>query len=125
MVSCTPRPLYPRVMDRRLDGPQSRSGRCGVEKNLVPAGNRNPVFQPVAHRYTDWAIPAPNTLSGVYLSEEKYHNFKIGLSPYVSENCIVSVSSCCRYMRLSGNISRKTVIRIELRANRSAGPHIS
>jgi hypothetical protein len=34
---------------RRLDRPQSRSGCCGVEKNLFPfAGNRTAAFQPVA-----------------------------------------------------------------------------
>jgi hypothetical protein len=27
-------PQYP--LDRRLGGPQSRPGRCGVEKNLLP-----------------------------------------------------------------------------------------
>jgi hypothetical protein len=42
---------------RRLDGPQSRSGRCEEEKNLAPFGNRIPAVQPVACRYTDWAIP--------------------------------------------------------------------
>jgi hypothetical protein len=40
------RPRYP--LDRRLDGPQSRSRRCGAEKNLAPAGIRNPAVQPVA-----------------------------------------------------------------------------
>jgi hypothetical protein len=29
----------------------------GEDKNLSPAGNRTPVVQPVARRYTDWAIP--------------------------------------------------------------------
>jgi hypothetical protein len=29
-------------------GPQSRSGRYGVEINLAPAGNRTPAVQPVA-----------------------------------------------------------------------------
>jgi hypothetical protein len=37
---------YP--FDRRLDEPQSRSGRNGEEKNLLPAGNRTPDIQPVA-----------------------------------------------------------------------------
>jgi hypothetical protein len=45
--------------NRRLGGPQSRSGRYGEEKNLVAAGNRSPAVQPVARRYTDWANPAP------------------------------------------------------------------
>jgi hypothetical protein len=61
-VSFTPRSLYlrgnrPRYpLDRRLGGPQSRYGRCGEEKNLAPAGNRNPAVQPVARLYTDWAF---------------------------------------------------------------------
>jgi hypothetical protein len=44
-------PRYP--LDRRLGGPQSRSGHYGEEKNLTPAGNRTPVVQPIACRYTD------------------------------------------------------------------------
>ena len=45
-------PLY-----RRLDGPLGRSGRCGVSR---PHRDSIPwTVQPVASRYTDWAIPAP------------------------------------------------------------------
>jgi hypothetical protein len=44
-------PRYP--LDRRLGGPQSRSGRCRDEGNLTLAGNQTPVVQPVARRYTD------------------------------------------------------------------------
>jgi hypothetical protein len=46
VVSFTPRPLYPRgkspryPLDRRLGGPQSRSGRRGEEKILDPTGTR-------------------------------------------------------------------------------------
>jgi hypothetical protein len=37
VVSFTPRPLYTRYpLDRRLGGPQSRSGRRGEEKVLEP-----------------------------------------------------------------------------------------
>jgi hypothetical protein len=36
---------YP--LDRRMGGPQSRSGRCGDENNLSPAGNQTPAVQPV------------------------------------------------------------------------------
>jgi len=47
VVSFTPRPLYSRgeipryPLDRRLDGPQSRSGRGGEEKKPItaPVGN--------------------------------------------------------------------------------------
>jgi hypothetical protein len=50
---------YP--LDKRLSGPQSRSGHCGEEKNLLPPpGNRTPVILPLAHRYTDWVIRAPS-----------------------------------------------------------------
>jgi hypothetical protein len=48
-------------LDRRLDGPQSRSGRGGEEKNSQPrreSNPRTPIVQPVAQGYTDWAIAA-------------------------------------------------------------------
>jgi hypothetical protein len=37
-------------LDRRLGGPQNRSGRCGEEKHLAPAENPTPAIQPVARR---------------------------------------------------------------------------
>jgi hypothetical protein len=55
------RPLYPRrnpphpgVPLGTSVGGQSRSGRCGVQKNFLFPGTEP---QPVARRYTDWAIP--------------------------------------------------------------------
>ena len=50
-------PLY-----RRLGGPQGRSGRCG--KSRPPPGFDPRTVQPVASRYTDWAIPAHNKKEG-------------------------------------------------------------
>jgi hypothetical protein len=53
-------PRYP--FYRKLGGPQSRPGQHGEVKIVYPTGNRTPVplvVQPVASRYTDWAIPAP------------------------------------------------------------------
>jgi hypothetical protein len=42
---------YP--LDRRLGGPQSRSGRGGEEKNSQPLPGIEPsIIQPVAQRYT-------------------------------------------------------------------------
>jgi hypothetical protein len=44
-------PWYP--LDRRLGGPQSRSGPGGEEKNSQPLpGLEPPIIQPVVQRYT-------------------------------------------------------------------------
>jgi hypothetical protein len=54
----TPRGKSPRYpLDRKLDGPQSRSGRHGEVKILDPTGTRTPTPRS-ASRYTDCAIPA-------------------------------------------------------------------
>jgi hypothetical protein len=71
MVSFTPQPLYPQgkspryLLDRRLSGPQSRSGRLGEEKILDPTRTLNSdllVVQPIGSHYTDYAILAPPIL---------------------------------------------------------------
>jgi hypothetical protein len=52
-------PQYP--LDRRLGGPQNRSGIRGGEK-FCPYRDSNSdlsAVQPVASRYTDCSIPAP------------------------------------------------------------------
>jgi hypothetical protein len=78
VVSFTPLPLYPwgkilrYPLDRRLGWPQSQSGRCGKNKNLVPAGHRTRAFQPVARRYTDWAISTPLDLIILIILGEQY-----------------------------------------------------
>jgi hypothetical protein len=52
---------YP--LDRRLGGPQSRSGCCGEEKNSQPLLGLEPlIIQPVAQRYT----PELSRLIGIY-----------------------------------------------------------
>jgi hypothetical protein len=58
-------------LDRRLGGPQNRSGRGGEEKNSQPSAGSNPrtpIVQTVAQGYTDKAITAvggkdPNILN--------------------------------------------------------------
>jgi hypothetical protein len=59
VVSFTPRPLYHQgkrpwyPLDRRLGGPQSRSGRGGEEKNSQPLPGLEPsIIQSVAQCYT-------------------------------------------------------------------------
>ena len=54
-------PLY-----RRLGEPQGRSGR--VRKTSLPTGFDPRTVQPVASHYTDWAIPAHESLDGVQVN---------------------------------------------------------
>jgi hypothetical protein len=55
-------------MDRSLGGPQSRSGRGGEGKNSHRESNpRTPIVQPVAQRYTDWAITAVMSFTYIIL----------------------------------------------------------
>jgi hypothetical protein len=49
-----------------LDGPQSRCGRRGGQKILVPSGNRISAVQPVACRYTDLAISGQKNIKNVF-----------------------------------------------------------
>jgi hypothetical protein len=66
VVNFTPRPLYLRrkdphyQLDKRLGGPQGRSGHWNMEKSLATSRNRTPDIQPVARLCTDWAIPTPS-----------------------------------------------------------------
>jgi hypothetical protein len=70
VVSFTARQHYPKgkspwyPLDRRLGGPQSRSGRGGEEKNSQPLpGLKHPIIQPVAQRYiTDISLLSYATL---------------------------------------------------------------
>jgi hypothetical protein len=51
---------YP--LDRRLGGPQSRSGRGGEEKNSQPLPRLEPpIIQPAAQRYTTELSRHPNS----------------------------------------------------------------
>jgi hypothetical protein len=61
VVNFTPRPHYPRgkspryPLDRRLGGPQSRSGRFGEEKILDPTGTGQ------------WSLQKKNDIRGLFL----------------------------------------------------------
>jgi hypothetical protein len=56
-VSGQPYPQYP--LDGGLDRPETCSGHCSREKFLALTRKWTLTFQPIAHHYTDWAIPAP------------------------------------------------------------------
>jgi len=58
VVNATSQPLYPRERDpASIVYPKRRSER--VQKISHPPGFDPPTLQPVAGRYTDWAILAP------------------------------------------------------------------
>lgn len=46
------------ILDRRFDGPQSRSGNYGEVTDRAPAGYGTPAIHLVAHRCTDGDTPA-------------------------------------------------------------------
>jgi hypothetical protein len=99
VVSFTPRPLYPQgkstfyLLDRRLDGPQSRSGHGGEEKNTqLLTGLELLIIQPVAQRYT-------SELSQLLLElgnrESHFLKYIYATSPYKTSN--FQLQRCIRY----------------------------
>jgi hypothetical protein len=81
VVNFTPKQLYPRgkshpyPFDRRLNGPQNRSGRHGEEKILDPTGTRNQtplLVQPVASSYPTALSRLPKFISDHSQNSEKF-----------------------------------------------------
>jgi hypothetical protein len=99
VVSFTPRPLYHQgkspcyPLDRRLDRPQSRSGHSGEEKNSQPLpGSGPPIIQPVAQRYTNWAIPAPVSIVwGIFNT----HEVSGAVHPFVFRRLVIFYTDRC------------------------------
>jgi hypothetical protein len=98
VVSFTSRPLYPRrkipryLLDRRLGGPQVRSGQRGNEKILDPTATRTPnprLSNPVASRYTDYAVAAPIVI----------YNVELGIT-----------EECCTYPQFSSLGKVKSIV---------------
>jgi hypothetical protein len=91
VVSFTHRPLYTRrkgpryPSDRRLGGPQRRSGPCGEEKILTLDGNRTPAFQPTA---------IPTGLSRLYILLMLFANCKCKTFHTESVVYIVTIAFC-------------------------------
>jgi hypothetical protein len=56
--------------DRRLVGPQNRSGRHGGEKDLAPAGNRTPAMQLYRLSYLDSKYIVPH----IYPKERQHRS---------------------------------------------------
>jgi hypothetical protein len=99
-VSFTLRPLYHRLkspqfgLDRRLGGPQNRSGRVDWRENFpAPAGNRtrqHRLSNPDTSLYTDWAIAAPLiTLIGLTFGAEYKKLLTLNFSPFLYYYCFL------------------------------------
>jgi hypothetical protein len=79
MVSFTPRSLEPRrkshryPLDRRLGGPQNRSGRRGEERNRAPIWTQTPTPRPSSpngHRYRIYSHKPETVLHVDYITEK-------------------------------------------------------
>jgi hypothetical protein len=79
---------YP--MHRRLDGPQSRSGPPRKISSLQEFESRN--VQPVASRYTDYAVPAPASFNSLFkgLPSRFLHS--------VYNSALFLASCCCSFL---------------------------
>jgi hypothetical protein len=84
----TPGERAPGTHFMRLGGPQSRSGRYGEVKIFYPSGTQTPappVVQPVASRYTNWAIPAPlYKPGGLFFRVKLFSSFVLSSRPNIS-----------------------------------------
>jgi hypothetical protein len=73
VISFTPRLLYPPW----LGEPQSRSGRCGIEKNVCPCYESNPSCEPIFHRYTELSrLPGLNK-GKPFIRQQRHHSFAL------------------------------------------------
>jgi hypothetical protein len=101
VVNFTTRRLYPRLksprypLDRRLDGPQSRSGRCRAKKNLFPCRESNP-GRPAC---------SPSLCRLSYLGSPMYIR---GFDKYVTVP--VSIAFLQRHLELPLNSSQFTIL---------------
>jgi hypothetical protein len=114
-----PLPLYPRgkrprfPLDQRLDGPQSRSGRCGEEKilNCQDSHTDRP-----ASRYTDWVKPS-------YWTRCLLYRIQINIPQYVLYQVILfswmSVRTMSHVMRRKSAVLCTTWLVIRLRSART------
>jgi len=92
VINFTPRPLYPQgkspwyPLDRRIGGPQSRSGRGGEEKNSqTPPGLEPPIMQPVVQCYPgSWCS---RFIQLKLFSKQKLPGVKVTVPPSASQNC--------------------------------------
>jgi hypothetical protein len=91
------------LLDRRLVGPQSRSGRGGVQKNSQPLPGLEPVIiQPVAQRYTTELSRLLILLKETNVTEASVILFAPCLSNMVPCDNITIINGSSRWRRISG-----------------------
>jgi hypothetical protein len=78
---------------KRVGGTQSRSGSCWEEiKSPAFTGNRTPVFQPIARRYTDWDMPVP------ILKRRKIHFLALVV---IKGSVCTDITSCLTWLSMN------------------------
>lgn len=107
MVSFTSRPLYLRcLLNRRLGGPQRRSGRFG-EDISAPAGNQKAVSVSASaypSYYTDCAVPTPSAMSLlIVLGLRTYFRVKLVHIMLMSHTAELT---CCRISIFDAFVTR-------------------
>jgi hypothetical protein len=90
-------PRYP--LDKRLGGPQSRTGHRLEETSFAPARDRTSVVQSVVRHYTAWATRLPGqqiTLSNIDHEALEYKARVMPTTPWCSNSsCVVNMNSFC------------------------------
>jgi hypothetical protein len=94
-------PRYP--LDKRLGGPQSRTGHRLEETSFAPARDRTSVVQSVVRHYTAWATRLPGqqiTLSNIDHEPLEYKARVMPSTPWCSNrcsnsSCVVNMNSFC------------------------------
>ena len=104
VVNATPRPLYPRnLWYRRRGWPHRLSGR--VRKNSPQPGFDARTVQPVASRYTNYAIPSEG--GNKLRSNINKHNSNVSLSK--KKRYLWTSASEPEFRRTSFRVSQKMV----------------
>jgi hypothetical protein len=88
------------LMYRRLGGPHGQSGRMRKISHLPGFDPRT--FQPVASRYTDWAIPAHHN------GKEWNELAKVGGGVNINEYCFIIIS--VTHFRISASLKHYSPI---------------
>jgi hypothetical protein len=128
MVSFTPRPLYPQgkspwyPLNRKLGGPQNRSGHGVQDKNLSPYRESNP-DHPITSAYP---VPTPTELSwliGKHQVGDKHEHYKPVLHESIWAIFFRQYSFSRRFV-LNTNCLKALHVVLKFHVSRADRPHL-